>query len=58
MAAVIGTVPALLVGGLGSMIVAAVCWKAFPQLAKVGRFDQELGPPSRIALIIFPIAEF
>ena len=42
MAAVIGTVPALLVGGLGSMMVAAVCWKGFPQLAKVERFDQEL----------------
>ena len=42
MAAVIGTVPAVLVGGVGSMIVAAVCWKAFPQLAKVERFDQEL----------------
>ena len=42
MAAVIGTLPAVLVGGLGSMIIAAVCWKAFPQLAKVERFDQEL----------------
>ncbi len=42
MAAVIGAVPAVLVGGVGSLIVAAVCWRAFPQLAKVERFDQDL----------------
>ena len=42
MAAAIGAVPAVLVGGVGSLIVAAVCWRAFPQLAKVDRFDQEL----------------
>ena len=42
MAAAIGAVPAVLVGGVGSLIVAAVCWRAFPQLAKVERFDQEL----------------
>lgn len=42
MAAAIGAVPAVLVGGIGSMIVAAVCWRAFPQLAKVERFDQKL----------------
>lgn len=42
MAAFVGAVPAVLVGGLGSIAVAAVCWKAFPQLAKVERFDQQL----------------
>ena len=42
MAAALGAVPAVIVGGVGSMIVAAVCWKTFPQLAKVERFDQEL----------------
>ena len=42
MAAAIGAVPAVLVGGVGSLIVAAVCWRVFPQLAKVERFDQEL----------------
>jgi len=42
MAAAFGAIPAVIVGGIGSMIVAAVCWKAFPQLAKVERFDQEL----------------
>lgn len=42
MAAAIGAVPAVLVGGIGSMIVAAVCWRAFPALARVQRFDQDL----------------
>lgn len=42
MAAAIGAVPAVLVGGIGSMVVAAVCWKAFPALARVERFDQKL----------------
>ena len=40
MAAAIGAVPAVLVGGVGSIIVAAVCWKAFPQLVGVDRFEQ------------------
>ncbi|MBT6285086.1 MAG: MFS transporter [Rhodospirillaceae bacterium] len=42
MAAAMGAVPAVLVGGVGSLLVAAVCWRAFPQLAKVERFDQDL----------------
>lgn len=42
MAAAIGAVPAVLVGGVGSMIVAAVCWKAFPDLVRVERFDRDL----------------
>ncbi len=42
MAAAIGAVPAVLVGGVGSLIVAGVCWRAFPQLGKVERFDQDL----------------
>ena len=42
MAAVMGAVPAVLVGGVGSLLVAAVCWREFPQLAKVERFDQDL----------------
>ena len=40
-AAAIGAVPAVLVGGVGSILIAAVCWKAFPQLARVDRFDQK-----------------
>ena len=42
MAAAMGAVPAVLVGGVGSLLVAVVCWRAFPQLAKVERFDQDL----------------
>ena len=42
MAAAMGAVPAVLVGGVGSLLVAAVCWREFPQLAKVERFDQDL----------------
>jgi hypothetical protein len=42
MAAAIGAVHAVLVGGVGSLIVAGVCWRAFPQLGKVERFDQDL----------------
>lgn len=40
MAVVIGVIPAVLVGGIGSVVIAAICWKAFPQLARVERFDQ------------------
>lgn len=42
MAAAIGAVPAVLVGGVGSMIVAAVCWRAFPDLVRVERLDRNL----------------
>ncbi len=42
MAAAMGAVPAVLVGGVGSLLVAAVCWREFPQLAKVEHFDQDL----------------
>ncbi|MBT5649045.1 MAG: MFS transporter [Rhodospirillaceae bacterium] len=31
MAAAMGAVPAVLVGGVGSLLVAAVCWREFPQ---------------------------
>ncbi len=42
MAVLIGTVPAVLVGGIGSIIVAALCWKAFPDLLRVERLDRNL----------------
>jgi len=42
MAAMIGAVPAVLVGGVGSIAVAAIFWKAFPQLARVQRMDRDL----------------
>jgi MFS family permease len=42
MAAFIGTVPAVLVGGAGSILVAALFWKMFPTLARVQRMDRTL----------------
>ncbi|MEK9684282.1 MAG: MFS transporter [Rhodospirillaceae bacterium] len=42
MAALIGAVPAVLIGGVGSIAVAAFFWRAFPQLAKVQRMDRDL----------------
>lgn len=41
-AAWIGAVPAVVVGGVGSIIVAAACWKLFPDLARVERMDRTL----------------
>jgi MFS family permease len=42
MAAVIGAVPAVVFGGVGSIAVAAICWKLFPPLARVERMDRSL----------------
>lgn len=42
MAAFIGAVPAVLFGGIGSIIVAAVCWKLFPVLVRVERMDRNM----------------
>jgi predicted MFS family arabinose efflux permease len=42
MAALIGTIPAVLFGGIGSVIVAAVCWKLFPVLVRVERMDRNM----------------
>ncbi|MEE8334367.1 MAG: MFS transporter [Alphaproteobacteria bacterium] len=42
MAALIGVVPAVLVGGVGAIIVTAAGWKLFPDLVKVERMDREL----------------
>ena len=42
MAALVGTVPAVIFGGIGSIAVAAIWWKAFPALAKVERMDRSL----------------
>lgn len=40
MAAALGTVPAVLVGGICSIAVAAVCWRTFPDLLRVQKFDE------------------
>jgi MFS family permease len=42
MAVFIGAVPAVLVGGIGSILVAAWCWKAFPEVVKVQRLDRNI----------------
>jgi MFS family permease len=42
MAALIGTVPAVVVGGLGAIAVTLACWKLFPDLTKVERMDRSL----------------
>jgi hypothetical protein len=42
MAVLIGAVPAVLVGGIGSIIVAMICWKAFPELLKIERLDRNI----------------
>lgn len=42
MAVLIGSIPAVLFGGLGSIVVAAICWKAFPELLRVERLDRNL----------------
>jgi MFS family permease len=42
MAAAIGTVPAVLFGGIGCFVVVAICWFAFPELRRVQRMDREL----------------
>ena len=42
MAAAVGAVPAVLFGGVGCFVVAAICWAAFPELRKVQRMDREL----------------
>jgi MFS family permease len=41
-AAWIGAVNAGLVGGIAAMLITLVCWKGFPELARVQRMDREL----------------
>ncbi|MEX2643345.1 MAG: MFS transporter [Acetobacterales bacterium] len=42
MAALIGTVPAVVFGGVGSIVVAAFCWSRFPELRRVERMDRNM----------------
>jgi MFS family permease len=42
MALFIGTIPAVLFGGIGSIIVAAACWKLFPDLLRLERLDRNI----------------
>ncbi len=42
MAALIGTVPAVVFGGLGAIAVTLACWRLFPDLTRVERMDRAL----------------
>lgn len=42
MAVLVGATPAVVVGGIGSIIVAASCWKLFPELLRVERLDRHI----------------
>jgi MFS family permease len=39
MAAWVGAVPAVLVGGIGTLVVVLACWRIFPALARVDQFE-------------------
>ncbi len=38
-AAWLGAVPAVLIGGIGTLVVVLACWRLFPELARVERFE-------------------
>jgi MFS family permease len=48
-AAWLGAVPAVLIGGVGTLLVVLACWRLFPDLARVERFDAPAPRPARIA---------
>jgi hypothetical protein len=39
-AALIGAVPAVVIGGVATVVVAGAWWKLFPSLARVDRLDE------------------
>jgi MFS family permease len=45
-ASLFGTVPAVLIGGVGALFVAAACVKLFPELFRVDKLDEERAAPS------------
>jgi len=40
MAALIGIVPSIVVGGVVGIILVGMCWKLFPEMARVQRMDR------------------
>jgi MFS family permease len=42
MAAWLGAVPAVVIGGIGSVILCAACWPLFPDLRRVQRMDRHM----------------
>jgi MFS family permease len=43
--AFVGAVPAALIGGIGTLLVVAACWRIFPELTRVDRLDAQAVPP-------------
>jgi MFS family permease len=39
-AALIGAVPAVLIGGIGALAIVLACWRIFPELARIDRFER------------------
>ena len=48
-AAWLGAVPAVLIGGVGTLVVVLACWRLFPALARVDRFDAPAPQPAKVA---------
>ena len=48
-AAWLGAVPAVLIGGVGALLVVLACWRLFPDLARVDRFDAPAPHPAKVA---------
>jgi MFS family permease len=44
-AAWLGAVPAVLIGGVGALLVVLACWRLFPDLVRVDRFDAPAPQP-------------
>jgi len=48
MAAWVGAVPAVLFGAVGALAVVVTCWRLFPALVRVDRFDAVHGAPKTV----------
>lgn len=48
-AAGLGAVPAVLIGGIGTLLVVSACWRVFPDLVRVDRFDAPETRPAKTA---------
>ena len=48
-AAWLGAVPAVLIGGVGTLLVVLACWRLFPDLVRVDRFDAPAPQPAKVA---------
>lgn len=46
-AALFGLAPAVVIGGVGTLVVVGVCWFAFPVLRKVDRFSEVIPIPAQ-----------